>query len=353
MPSGERRTTLADVAAQAGVSVALASIVMRGAPGAGAATRERVLDVARRLGYRPDSRARLLRSGRSHLLGVVFDVRHPFHVDLLTGLYEAADTAGYQLTLSAVTPRRDEATAVGGLLQDRCEALVLFGPRTPTAELATISARLPVVAMMRGVRHRDIDVVRTDDVRGCAQAVDHLVALGHRRIAHVDGGRTHGCAERRQGYHDAMRRHGLADLVRVVPGGSGEDDGARAAEALLDDPPTAVTVFNDLSATGLLHVVRRHGLRVPEDLSVVGYDDSSFSRLAHIDLTTVAQDVAAMATRAVTRAVERIEATPVERREVVIAPRLVVRGTTGPFTPPRPAGSRRPDAGHPGAPARR
>jgi len=340
MHSGERRTTLADVATAAGVSVALASIVMRGAPGAGAATRERVLAVAARLGYRPDSRARLLRSGRSHLLGVVFDVRHPFHVDLLTGLYAAAETAGYQLTLSAVTPRRDERTAVGGLLQDRCEALILFGPRTATAELATITARLPVVAMMRGVRHRTVDVVRTDDRLGSAQAVEHLVALGHRRIAHVDGGRVHGSAERRQGYHDAMRHHGLNGLARVVPGGAGEDDGARAAADLLADPPTAVTVFNDLAATGLLDVVRRHGLRVPEDLSVVGYDDSSFSRLAHIDLTTVAQDVDAMAARAVTRAVERIEGTPVDRREIVIAPRLVERGTAGPLTPPPPAATR-------------
>lgn len=311
------------------MSVALVSIVMRGAPGAGAATRERVLKVARQLGYQPDSRARLLRSGRTRLLGVVFDVRHPFHDDLLTGLYDAAGRVGYELTLSAVTPRRNERTAIDGLLQDRCEALVLFGGRLRTAELATIAARLPVVAMMRGVRHRDVDVVRTDDPLGSQQAVDHLVALGHRDIAHVDGGLIHGSAERRRGYYEAMRRHGLADQVRVLSGGAGEEDGARAAAGLLASPPTAVTVFNDLSAAGLLDVLRRNGLDVPGDISVVGYDDSSFSRLAHIDLTTVAQDVEAMAAGAISRAVERIEGAVVERREVVIAPRLVVRGTTG------------------------
>ena len=331
MHSAERRTTLADVAAEAGVSVALVSIVMRGAPGAGAATRERVLEVARRLGYQPDSRARLLRSGRSRLLGVVFDVRHPFHADLLTGLYDAADRAGYQLTLSAVTPRRDERTAMAGLLQDRCEALVLFSPRSRSGELGAVAARLPVVAMMRSIRQRDVDVVRTDDARGSQMAVDHLVALGHRRIAHVDGGSLPGSAERRQGYADAMRRHGLGGLARVVPGGSGEEDGARAAAELLADPPTAVAVFNDLSAAGLLDVLRRRGRDVPGDISVVGYDDSSFSRLAHIDLTTVAQDIGALAGLAVARAVERIEGAPVERREVVIEPRLVVRGTTGPL----------------------
>jgi DNA-binding LacI/PurR family transcriptional regulator len=329
MRSGERRVTLADVAAEAGVSVALVSIVMRGAPGAGAATRERVMKVAEDLGYRPDNRARLLRSGRSRLLGVVFDVRHPFHHDLLTGLYDAAGVAGYQLTLSAVTPRRGERTAIGDLLQDRCEAIVLFGGRMRTSELASIAARLPVVAMMRSARRRDVDVVHNDDALGSHQAVDHLVSLGHRRITHVDGGTLHGSAERRTGYQEAMRRHGLAEHVRVVPGGPGEEDGARAAERLLKDPPTAVTVFNDLSATGLLDVLRRNGLSVPGDVSVVGYDDTSLSRLAHIDLTTIAQDIDALAARAVERAVERVEGVTAGPRAVIIPPRLVVRGTTG------------------------
>ncbi|MBW6435315.1 LacI family transcriptional regulator [Actinoplanes hulinensis] len=336
MQSAERRTTLADVAAEAGVSVALVSIVMRGAPGAGAATRERVLEVARRLGYQPDSRARLLRSGRSRLLGVVFDVRHPFHHDLLTGLYDAAGKAGYQLTLSAVTPRRGERTAVGDLLQDRCEALVLFGGQLRASELASIAARLPVVAMMRAARRRDVDVVHNDDALGSHQAVDHLVGLGHRRIAHVDGGEWHGSAERRAGYQEAMRRHGLAEHIRVVSGGAGEEDGARAAERLLGDPPTAVTVFNDLSATGLLDVLRRNGLGVPGDISVVGYDDTGLSRLAHIDLTTIGQDIDTMAAGAIERAVARIEGTPVGPREMVVPPRLMVRGTTG---APRPAPS--------------
>ena len=330
MSVGDRRVTLADVAAEAGVSVALVSIVMRDAPGASAATRERVLEVARRLDYQPDSRALLLRSGRSRLLGVVFGVQHPFHHDVLTGLYAAAERIGYELTLSAVTPRRDERTAVAGLLQDRCAALVLLGPQVPTAELATLAARMPVVAMMRGVRQRQVDVVRTDDARGLHLAVDHLVELGHRRIAHVDGGRMLASAERRQGYRDAMRRHGLEAYARVVAGGYGEEDGVRAARELRDDPPTAVTVFNDLSATGLLDQLRRHGLSVPGDVSVVGYDDSSFSRLAHIDLTTVAQDIETMATLAVARAVERIDGAPVTHRELVIPPHLVVRGTTGP-----------------------
>jgi len=330
----DRRATLADVAAEAGVSTALVSIVMREAPGASAETRRRVLAVADALGYHPDSRARLLRSGRSRLLGVVFGVQHAFHGDLVTGLYTAAEQIGYELTLSAVTPQRDESRAVAGLLQDRCEALILLGPQAPERELVRLTGRLPVIVLSRGVRDRAVDVVRNAEAEGVHQAVDHLVALGHRRIAHVDGGHAPGATERRRGYHDAMGRHGLAGDARVTPGGLTEEDGATAARALLADPPSAVCVFNDRCATGLLDVVRRAGLTVPGDLSVVGYDDSRLARLAHVDLTTVAQDATAMTALAVARAVDRIAGTPVRPREVIVHPHLVIRGTTGPATRP-------------------
>ncbi|MEZ0111110.1 DNA-binding LacI/PurR family transcriptional regulator [Catenulispora sp. EB89] len=336
MQSGERRPTLADVAAEAGVSVALVSIVMRGVPGASEATRQRVREVAARLGYQPDSRARRLRSGESRLLGVVFDVRHPFHHDMLTGLYEAAAKVDYELALSAVTPRRDERTAIDDLLRDRCAALIAIGPQLPAGELDQLTARLPVVAVFRHVHKRGVDVVRTDDERGLWLAVDHLVELGHRSIVHVDGGRTAASAERRRGYLDAMRRHGLEEYARVLAGGFGEEEGARAARELLAGPvPTAIAMFNDLSAAGMLDVLRRSGLTVPDEVSVVGYDDASFSRLGHIDLTTVAQDVEALATLAVARAIARLDGAPVAQREVTVDPHLVVRGTTGP--PPKTA----------------
>src|SRR3954470_13866998 len=115
-PTPGRRPTLADVAARAGVSTALASIVLRDVPGASAAARERVRRVAEELGYRPDSRARLLRSSRSRLIGVVFAVQQAFHGDLVSGLYAAADAADYELALSAVTPSRNERQAAASLL---------------------------------------------------------------------------------------------------------------------------------------------------------------------------------------------------------------------------------------------
>jgi DNA-binding LacI/PurR family transcriptional regulator len=325
----DRRPTLADVAARAGVSTALVSIVMRDAPGASTATRDRVRRAAAEIGYRPDSRARLLRSSRSRLLGVVFGVQQDFHGDLVSGLYAAADRVGYELALSAVTPGRDEQRAVGSLLQDRCEALVLLGPQSPTAALADLATRLPVVVVARPVRSSAVDVVRTADDEGARLAVEHLLALGHRDVVHVDGGRAPGAAERRRGYREALRAHGLD--AHVLPGGPTEEDGAAAARRLLSGPlPGAVTVFNDRCALGLLDVLRRAGRTVPGDVSVVGYDDSRIARLSSVDLTSVAQDVEQLTTLAVGRALERLDSTPVRQRELVVPPRLVVRTTTAP-----------------------
>jgi DNA-binding LacI/PurR family transcriptional regulator len=325
-----RRPTLADVAARAGVSVALVSIVMRDVPGASAESRQRVMQAADELGYRPDKRARLLRSSQSRLIGVTFGVQHPFHGDLVSGLYTAAENAGYELALSAVTPGRDERRAVAGLLQDRCEALILLGPQASTSYLADVSTRLPVVVVARAVRHHALDVVRTADGQGLHQAVDHLVALGHSRIAHIDGGRAPGAAERRRGYREALDRHGLADTAQILHGGLTEDDGAAAARVLLDSAsrPTAVTVFNDRCATGVLDVLHRAGLSVPGDMSVVGFDDDRLARLSHIALTTVAQNTDHITAQAVGRAVDRLNGTTVATRELVIPPRLIVRGTT-------------------------
>ncbi|WP_460067471.1 LacI family DNA-binding transcriptional regulator [Streptomyces sp. YKOK-I1] len=332
-PDG-RRPTLADVAARAGVSTALVSIVMRGAKGASPATRERVLEAARAIGYRPDSRARLLRSNRTHLIGVQFEIQEPFHTDLVEHLYAAAESAGYQIALSPVAASRSERQAVESLLGDRCEALILLGSRAPAARLAELAALLPLVSVARRLRPAvpGVHVVRTADDEGARQAVDHLVALGHRDIVHLDGGRAPGAAERRRGYRTAMNRHGLAEHIRVLPGGLAAEDGAAAATALLatGPRPSAVLAFNDACASGALSTFFRAGVAVPGALSVVGFDDSRLARLPHVDLTTVAQDIPRMARLAVTQVTARLEGGATTTGEDVVEPRLVTRGTTAP-----------------------
>ncbi len=314
----------------------LVSLVMRGRPGASPANRERVLQVARELGYVPDARARVLRQERTNLLGVTFAVQQPFHSDLVEGIYSAADTAGYEVVLSAITGTRAEARAIETLLAERCEALILLGPQTPKRQLLELAERLPVTVVARGVADPTLDVVRTADVRGIQLAVDHLVELGHTRIAHVDGGTAPGAAQRRKGYRDAMRRHGLAEFERIVHGGLTDDDGARATRQLLTTlpPSTGILAFNDRCATGVLDALFRARLHVPDNVSVIGFDDAHIAAFSHVDLTTVRQDAKVMARLAVDHALSRLDADgPSLARETVVPPTLVVRGTTGPPPP--------------------
>ena len=172
--------------------------------------------------------------------------------------------------------------------------------------------------------------VRSDDEHGVGLAVDHLVGLGHRRIAHVDGGGASSATERRRGFLRRMAEHGLAGSAVVVAGGDAEADGARAMTDLLAAPvrPTAVVAFNDRCARGILDTAAQHGLAVPADLSVVGYDDSVLAVVQHLTLTTVAQDAAELARSAVAAAVRLAEEGTAQA--VVLRPALVVRETTGP-----------------------
>ena len=198
VPPTGRPPTMADVAARAGVSRALVSIVFRGSPGASDRTRQRVRDAAAELGYAPDQRARLLSRSRSGLVGVAFGLQHEFHSELVEALYGAAQAQGYEVAVSGFAPSRDEQHAIAGLLSYRCEALVLLGTALPADTLAGHAARVPTVVVARRVQAAGVDVVRTDDKAGARLATDHLLGLGHERITFLSGGRVAGDAERRR-----------------------------------------------------------------------------------------------------------------------------------------------------------
>ena len=329
-----RPVTMADVAERAGVSKALVSIVFRGAVGASEESRARVLRAAEELGYRLDHRARLLGRGRSHTVGVVFSLQHEFHGELVEAMYAEAERLGWDLALGATAPSRAEGVAVRSLLEQRCEALVLLGPGLRRAELEGLADQVPLVVGARRVSRRNgrpaYDVVRTDDVAGARLAVEHLVDLGHRRIAHVDGAEAPGAAERRKGYADAVRAAGLG--VRLVPGGLDEAAGERAVGRVLAGQrrrrPSAVLAFNDHGAAGMLGAQRAAGAQVPGDLSIVGYDDSRVAALASVSLTTVRQDARRIAAEALALATTRVEEPRATARETVVPPTLVLRSTT-------------------------
>ena len=300
--------------------------------GPSAETRERVLEAADRLGYRPDRLASALASGRSRTVGVLMDITSPFHGPLVLDLYDAAESHGYNVVLSTINRTADEARTIEALLDSRCEALVLLGPEGSKQYLDRLDSQVPVVVVGRSVPSSTVDVVRSADDDGVAQAVSHLVELGHRRIAYVGGPRGTVATLRRAGYENAMTEAGLADQIRVIKGGLTEADGIRAAESILaaDDRPTGLIAFNDRCAIGMIDALVREGIDVPGSVSVVGFDDSPVAGLPQINLTTVAQDPRALAVNAMDSLIERLDQNRRSRREVIVAPRLIVRGTTGP-----------------------
>jgi DNA-binding LacI/PurR family transcriptional regulator len=324
----QRRVTLNDVAKHAHVSRALVSIVMRDAPGASAATRERVLAAARELGYRPDVRARALAGQKSRLIGVMFGVTiGTFQFDLLEGLYAAAEEHGHNLILTPVTPRRDEHRAARSLHDFGFDALIMLGP--PTAK-PLLTGKVPLAVVGWHVDDPAVDVVRTSDELGMAQAVHHLVSLGHRRIAHIDGGSTVIAEARRAGYAKAMHEHGLYSNIRILPGGQSQLDGLRAARVLLSEGhlPTALVAYNDDTAVAAMGLLAQQDIEIPGRLSIVGWDDGDAAALSPVGLTTVAQDPRELARLAVQRIVARIEGRPVDGHEIVLEPDLRVRAST-------------------------
>ena len=326
-----RRPTMEDVAAAAGVSKGLVSMVLNGAQGPSEATRRRVLDVAGSLGYRSNRSAALLARRRTRLLGVTLVPSNLYHGELVEEIHSAADAAGYEMVLSATSGRDDERRSVETLVDFRCEALLLLGPTMPAGELASIVQDVPTVVVGRALHLPDVapgvDVVRADDAGGITNAVDHLVSLGHRRIAHVDGGGGAIADARRSAYLAAVRRRGIGPVV--LTGGLEEQAGADAVEAL---PPaagiTALVAFNDRTAIGAIDRLERRGVPVPAGMSVTGFDDSLPARHVRIALTSVRQGHLEQARTAVRLALERLDGGRADAREVVVPTRLVLRGST-------------------------
>lgn len=319
-----------DVADRVGVSKALVSLVFRKAPGPSTETRARVFAAAEELGYRVNRTAALMSARRTQLLGVTAEVRNTFHAELVEYIVSAADRAGYEVVLGAITPTHSESRVIETLLDFRCEGIILLGPVAPISELTKLSERVPVVSVGRRLSIPTLDVVRAADSRGIAAVVDHLVGLGHRRIVYVAGGSGSIRTDRRDGYLRAMKRHGLGEHVSVIDGDFTETSGIVAAEALLTAPtlPTAVIAANDRMAIGILDTLRRAGIEVPREVSVTGYDNSPLARLSHLDLTTVSQAPLEQADRAVSAVTERLDAHRTEPVVSVLTPQLIVGTTT-------------------------
>lgn len=330
----DRPVTLRTVAERAGVSKSSVSRVLQGSSRVSPQARSAVEAAIAELGYRPNAAAQSLGARRTKTIGVlVNDLRQPWFVDLLAGLGERL--AGHDLHAFVADGRLDRGLddrLLHAFVDMRVDGLVLAGTMPVTDSIREAAQRLPtVIAGMRDLTLPRVDVVAEDDAEGARLAVEHLVGLGHERIAHIAGPDAEVFRQRRAGYESAMRAAGLGQHIRVVEADITEDDGFACGAALFAaDLPTAVFTVNDLVCVGAMAAARDAGLSVPGDVSFVGFDDSSIARMRWVGLTSV--DIQPRAVGEVTAdlLVERIAEPDRPAREHLVAPALRVRTSTAP-----------------------
>jgi LacI family transcriptional regulator len=330
-----RRVTIQDVAREAGVSVSAVSKVLRDAYGVSPQMREKVTAAIEQLGYRPHAGARAMR-GSSYTIGVmVTELSTPFQVEVAQGIADELEPGPFQEVIIAAGAAPDrQRRGIEALIDRQADGLIVVGPWMSAEWLDELGARIPTVAVARHGGGATFDTVVDDDYEGARLMVDYLAKLGHVRIAHTSmpsGGLVKPSVAsptaRCDGYVAAMRRHGLEpDVIETA---YDEEGGYLAALQALARPvpPTAIFAGADIAALGVLRAAEERGLRVPEDLSVTGYDNIYISTIGRVSLTTVDQSGHLTGSVSARLLLERINGR-VRPVHYVVAPRLIARGTS-------------------------
>jgi LacI family transcriptional regulator len=331
------RATIRDVARHAGVSVATVSRVLNGRPDVSRETREAVLRVVREQGFSSNRNARALSAGRTGLVGMTLPFVHEYFGRFLDGASEALYEQDMRIVLCpTLHEHQREATLLELLMQGTTDGALLLLTTESNDELKALRDQgYPFVVLdPRKPLDEGIPAVSATHWAGAKAATDHLLSLGHRRIGAITG--PHGwvaSVDRLDGYHAALAGAGVLPAVELVAKGNfTTESGYAAAVGLLDvsEPPTAIFAFNDEMAVGAMKAARERGLRLPEDLSVVGFDDLERAAIVSPALTTVRQPLAEMGRMAVSLLIRLLDNQRLEALSVELATKLVVRESTAP-----------------------
>jgi DNA-binding LacI/PurR family transcriptional regulator len=342
----KRKATLVDVAQLAKVSTATVSRIFgsNGVAHVAADTRERILAAAELLHYTPNILARSFRSQRSHAIGLlVSNMAHPHIVQAIEGVEKAAQEAGYVYVLSNSDDALHRENLCRELFgQNRIDGAVLIGLPSPQEEDTMISSLvrdgIPVALIGRIHAHGAVPCVSLDNIRGGRMATEHLLGLGHRRIAYVAGGHYHSDL-RLKGYRQALAAAGIEEDPALVIGGEGRDaaEGYFYMKTLLSRgaPPTGAFCFNDKMAFGVLKALHECGLSVPRNCAVVGFDNIEYCQYSVPTLTSVSQPSFQMGYAAGKNLLALLAGNPDrEKRATIFDPNLVVRESTDPSAKP-------------------
>jgi DNA-binding LacI/PurR family transcriptional regulator len=353
----KQHPTIVDIAQLAGVAPMTVSRVINESGYVSAAMRERVRSAIRELDYHPNGLARSLKRRRTQVIGILLpDIVNPFSGELARGIEEVLRERGYASFIS--TSERSTAREQEGLralFDHRADGLIVATRETKIGNeyLERLTGRgLPIVAVGRQLNHPRIDRVTADHWKGGYEAVEHLLGLGHRRIGFIGVSLVSGAGLRRfQGYLDALNENDIPILPELIvgpktmtgPGYSTQEDGYEGMQRLLalKPPPTAVFARNDFTAIGAMCAIRDAGLRIPDDVAMVGFDNVPLSAYTAPPLTTVDQPTTEQGRRAAQLLLERIDSEEeVARREVSLDCHLIIRHSTSPATsPPTSAGT--------------
>lgn len=338
-PGSRSRVTLQIIADRLTVSTATVSLALRGSPLVAEATRARVQLMAREMGYSYNRSAASLRTDRTNILGVGFhDITNPYFAELLAAIEETTTANGRSILLGTYgedLARQDRV--LNTLKEYRPDGMILCaaGGSTPETFAHLIAAGVPIVQLSREIRD-DLDFVGSDDRHGTMLAMEHLIRLGHRRIAFIcENQRISTGRNRYLGYCEVLTRYGIAIDPGLVYSAYGtRENGLKGIQTVLDatDPPTAAICMNDLAAFGAMLGLRHRGREAGIDFSIVGCDDVQEAAQWYPALTTIRNFQDEMGRKSAEFLISRIADPDAPPRRLLLTPALVIRGTT---TPPR------------------
>jgi LacI family transcriptional regulator len=330
----QMRVTISDIAKRAGVSKATVSRVLNDKPDVDEATRRRILEIIQETGYTRQAAAVGLATGRTNLIGLLVpSLSRPYSIEVIQGVAQGLEEYDYELVLYTTSMAEKNQELFGqALSRNLVDGLLVLLPRNGVNYLAQLRAsRFPVVLIdHRGVA-ADLPSVLASNRQGAREATHYLIELGHRRIAFITGLLDFGCSrDRLEGYKLALAEAGIPFAPELVGAGDFVEAGglARAREWLAGpNPPTAIFASSDLMALGAMEAARQQGLRVPDDVSIVGFDDIPAAARALPALTTVKQPLQDMGRRAVDLLLGQIMGQKLEALEVELPTELIIRAS--------------------------
>ena len=328
--------TIKQVAARAGVSTATVSRVLSGVEGVSPDLGARVRRAVRELDYYPNRVARNLRVRTTRTIGLVIsDIQNPFFTSVVRGIENVLQGADYTLLLGNSDENLEREQLYLATLRAEGVAGIIFAPSNDRAEAygSLLQARLPVVAIDRGPSGLAVDMVSVNNSAGSSDAVTHLIKLGHRRIGCISGPPSLSTAdERRRGYEQALQQNNLPFVPSLIQYADFRQPGGYAAMRTLlglEEPPTAVFVANNLMTLGALHALHEHGLQIPSDVAIVGFDDMSWATSLQPPLTAVAQPTYELGATAARLLLARLREPQRPVEHIILETKLMVRASSG------------------------